>query len=130
MATNTRRTFLKIIGVGIATFFVFIWNKLILQHIATIQQSKSIVPFNKNKTVSFYDRFIVVNKNDETTILNARCTHLGCTINNTENGKLVCPCHGSEYDLNGKVLKGPAYKNLEIIPAKIISNGKNIEIGS
>lgn len=130
METNTRRTFFKIAALGIAAFFVLIWNKLILKHIATIQQSKSIVPFNKNKTISFYDRFIVVNKNNETTVLNSRCTHLGCTIINTENGKLVCPCHGSEYDLNGKVLRGPAYRNLEIIPSKIISNGKSLEIGS
>ena len=42
--------------------------------------------------------------------------------------RLVCPCHGSEYDLDGNVVKGPAWKNLEIIPSKITSDGTHIEI--
>ncbi|MCY1720346.1 Rieske (2Fe-2S) protein [Prolixibacteraceae bacterium Z1-6] len=130
MATNTRRTFLKIAAAGIAAIFVFLWNKLIVNHLATSQQSKSVFPFNKNKTVSFIDNYIVVNNEGTTTVLSSKCSHLGCTINNAENGKLVCPCHGSEYDLTGKILKGPAYKNLEIIPSKITENGQNIEIGS
>ena len=32
---------------------------------------------------------------------------------------LVCPCHGSEFDLNGKVIKGPANRNLNTLPYKI-----------
>ncbi len=130
MTSNTRRTFFKIAVLAIAAFFVFIWNKLILQHLNTIQHSKTVVPFNKNKVVSFYDNYIVVNQNETTTVLSTRCSHLGCKINELENGKLVCPCHGSEYDLNGKVLKGPAFKNLEVIPSKVISNGESIEIGN
>jgi cytochrome b6-f complex iron-sulfur subunit len=89
-----------------------------------------VVPFNKNKVVSFFDNFIVVNQNETTTVLSTRCSHLGCKINELENGKLVCPCHGSEYDLSGKVVKGPAFKNLEVIPSKVISNGESIEIGN
>uniref|UniRef100_UPI00321743E4 QcrA and Rieske domain-containing protein n=1 Tax=uncultured Draconibacterium sp. TaxID=1573823 RepID=UPI00321743E4 len=129
MALNTRRNFVKIILAGIAAIFVFLWNKLISNHIATTQHSKNKLPFNKNKTVSFYDQYIVVTQNNKTTVLSARCTHLGCTINSATNGKLVCPCHGSEYDFNGKVLKGPAYKNLEVVSSKITNNGQNIEIG-
>jgi Rieske Fe-S protein len=37
------------------------------------------------------------------------CTHQGCAINYQEaNQVLFCPCHGSEFDLNGNVLRGPA----------------------
>ncbi len=35
------------------------------------------------------------------------CTHLGCTVTVTEDD-LACPCHGSRFDRQGKVLKGPA----------------------
>ena len=35
------------------------------------------------------------------------CTHLGCTVTVTED-VLSCPCHGSRFDRQGKVLKGPA----------------------
>jgi cytochrome b6-f complex iron-sulfur subunit len=35
-----------------------------------------------------------------------RCMHRGCQVEPAE-GHLVCPCHGSEYDNAGAVLKGP-----------------------
>jgi Rieske Fe-S protein len=39
----------------------------------------------------------------------AICTHLGCTIGSPDaNGTSVCPCHGSQFDGNGKVVTGPA----------------------
>jgi Rieske Fe-S protein len=39
------------------------------------------------------------------------CTHLGCTVE-IEQARLVCPCHGSTYDREGKVLRGPAEEAL------------------
>ncbi len=39
------------------------------------------------------------------------CTHLGCTINVTPT-ELDCPCHGSRFDRQGRVLKGPADRPL------------------
>lgn len=39
------------------------------------------------------------------------CTHLGCTVT-VSSGRLSCPCHGSEFDRQGRVLKGPADKAL------------------
>ena len=35
------------------------------------------------------------------------CTHLGCTVTVTEDA-LSCPCHGSRFDRQGRVLTGPA----------------------
>lgn len=35
-----------------------------------------------------------------------RCMHRGCQVEPTA-GHLVCPCHGSEYDNAGAILKGP-----------------------
>jgi cytochrome b6-f complex iron-sulfur subunit len=40
------------------------------------------------------------------------CKHKGCTVELT-GGKFVCPCHGSEYAIDGKVTEGPAKKNLD-----------------
>ncbi len=39
--------------------------------------------------------------------ISAVCTHLGCIVNQAPPG-FVCPCHGSRFDPNGKVLQGPA----------------------
>jgi Rieske Fe-S protein len=48
----------------------------------------------------------------------ATCTHMGCTVNQIANGRIDCPCHGSEYSItDGAVLRGPAPKPL---PAKQI----------
>jgi cytochrome b6-f complex iron-sulfur subunit len=35
------------------------------------------------------------------------CSHLGCTVDEKPDG-FACPCHGSRYDSEGKVLRGPA----------------------
>lgn len=36
--------------------------------------------------------------------VNAVCTHLGCVVPwNKSANKFCCPCHGSQYDKNGKV---------------------------
>lgn len=40
------------------------------------------------------------------------CKHKGCTVE-LEGNKFVCPCHGSEYAIDGKVTEGPAKKNLD-----------------
>ncbi|GMV12344.1 MAG: iron-sulfur protein [Polyangiaceae bacterium] len=39
--------------------------------------------------------------------MSAACTHLGCTVRRREGG-FVCPCHGSRYDEEGRVVGGPA----------------------
>eukprot|EP00035_Acanthoeca_spectabilis_P019995 m.430640 g.430640 ORF g.430640 m.430640 type:complete len:250 (-) comp17193_c0_seq1:80-829(-) len=48
------------------------------------------------------------------------CTHLGCVpISHAgEYGGYFCPCHGSHYDISGRIRKGPAPFNLEIPPYK------------
>ncbi len=42
------------------------------------------------------------------------CTHLGCVPNRNAEGGWLCPCHGSMYDASGRVIRGPAPKNLEV----------------
>ncbi len=48
------------------------------------------------------------------------CTHLGCVPlgpnqgNVGEYGGWYCPCHGSQYDISGRIRKGPAPLNLPV----------------
>ncbi len=47
--------------------------------------------------------------------LNAICTHLGCVVPwDSGANKFICPCHGSQYDTNGKVVRGPAPLSLAL----------------
>lgn len=51
------------------------------------------------------------------------CTHLGCTVNwNAEQSRFICPCHGSQYDSEGRVLQGPAPRSLPIITVVVKQN--------
>jgi Rieske Fe-S protein len=42
------------------------------------------------------------------------CTHAGCNVNAITDGKIACPCHGSEFNLDGTVAQGPAKLPLEV----------------
>ncbi|KAF9611513.1 hypothetical protein IFM89_032559 [Coptis chinensis] len=52
--------------------------------------------------------------------INAVCTHLGCVVpfNKAEN-KFICPCHGSQYNNQGLVVRGPAPLSLALAHADI-----------
>ncbi|MCP3176962.1 Rieske (2Fe-2S) protein [Desulfuromonas sp. KJ2020] len=54
--------------------------------------------------------------------LSLECTHLGCLLNTVDQG-FFCPCHGSEFASSGKVLSGPASRDLDWLPVRI-QNGR------
>lgn len=63
------------------------------------------------------------------------CTHLGCIPLGQKEGDArgryggwFCPCHGSLYDMSGRVRRGPAPRNLDIPPYAFI-NDTIIRIG-
>lgn len=58
------------------------------------------------------------------------CTHLGCVPlgDAGEFGGWFCPCHGSHYDLAGRIRKGPAPENLPIPPAEWV-DATTIKLG-
>jgi cytochrome b6-f complex iron-sulfur subunit len=51
------------------------------------------------------------------------CTHLGCTVDwNQEQKHFVCPCHGSQYDSQGRVVHGPAKRSLPLVTVVVKQN--------
>lgn len=50
---------------------------------------------------------------DSFSALSTRCTHQGCAVREPSSGTIVCPCHGSQFNLTGGVLKGPASQPLQ-----------------
>ena len=54
----------------------------------------------------------------------ARCTHLGCTPNwFGDQQRFRCPCHGSNFNINGDVIAGPAPIPLWRTKVEIASTG-------
>ncbi|MDC0832262.1 cytochrome b6-f complex iron-sulfur subunit [Geitlerinema sp. CS-897] len=48
------------------------------------------------------------------------CTHLGCTFPwNDTAAEFQCPCHGSRYDGQGNVLRGPANRPLKLVKVAV-----------
>lgn len=63
------------------------------------------------------------------------CTHLGCTPTAStalapegDFGGWLCHCHGSQYDVAGRVRRGPAPQNLAVPPYAFLSNTR-IKVG-
>lgn len=70
------------------------------------------------------DAHYLIAKEDNTLeqyALNAVCTHLGCVVPwNRAANKFMCPCHGSQYDPTGKVIRGPAPLSLALAHANVV----------
>jgi cytochrome b6-f complex iron-sulfur subunit len=61
----------------------------------------------------------------ETYGINSVCTHLGCVVPwNASENKFICPCHGSQYDATGKVVRGPAPLSLALAHADVTEDDK------
>ncbi|MCB1657749.1 MAG: ubiquinol-cytochrome c reductase iron-sulfur subunit [Moraxellaceae bacterium] len=88
--------------------------------------AESVQPdFAKNEHRSIKPEYVV---------LVGICTHLGCSptyrpevapadLGQSWRGGFFCPCHGSTYDMAGRVYKGvPAPLNLEVPPYKYLSD--------
>jgi len=65
-------------------------------------------------------------RKQEWMVLVGICTHLGCVplSGAGEFNGWFCPCHGSHYDLSGRIRIGPAPLNMEIPPYTFIEDEK------
>jgi ubiquinol-cytochrome c reductase iron-sulfur subunit len=70
-------------------------------------------------------------KNPEWLVMLGVCTHLGCVpIGEAGDfGGWFCPCHGSHYDISGRIRKGPAPLNLEIPEYDFAEDGAKLVVG-
>jgi cytochrome b6-f complex iron-sulfur subunit len=58
------------------------------------------------------------------------CTHLGCTVPwMADEGRFVCPCHSSAYDIRGDVLSPPAPRALNVHPVRIENGIVKVDTG-
>jgi len=64
------------------------------------------------------------------------CTHLGCIVKESETG-FKCPCHGSVFDKNGKVISGPAPRALHWLSffkkadgSLMVDAGSDVKLGT
>jgi glycine/D-amino acid oxidase-like deaminating enzyme/nitrite reductase/ring-hydroxylating ferredoxin subunit len=92
-----------------------------------MQYIKDLSPFNvdakefseikpgEGKTISLDGQKYAAYRDpqDNLHVVSAICTHLKCVVNwNSAEKSWDCPCHGSRFTVNGKVIEGPAIRDL------------------
>jgi cytochrome b6-f complex iron-sulfur subunit len=76
---------------------------------ATLAAGEAFTPVGRN---------VAMFRNEQGVFAISRvCTHLGCIVKPTAEG-FECPCHGSRYDKDGLVTKGPAPRPLQWLEVK------------
>lgn len=85
---------------------------------------KKLVNFEQQdgwrRTVSQKPVYVVKDANGRIAVLSAVCTHLGCTVPWIEDqNRFICPCHKGTFESTGKVVGGPAPRDMDALPMKI-----------
>jgi menaquinol-cytochrome c reductase iron-sulfur subunit len=64
--------------------------------------------------------WLVKKPDNSVTAYSPNCPHLGCGYRwVAADQRFACPCHGSVFDINGKVLSGPAPRPLDTIETRV-----------
>lgn len=84
--------------------------------------SPNNLPENEGKVIEISGTKVAL-FNDKGTLkaCSAICTHLGCEVE-WNNGEKTwdCPCHGSRFHGDGKLLNGPAKRGLDPVDDEIM----------
>lgn len=79
---------------------------------------------------SGYPDALIKNPDGSVTALSMLCTHTCCQLSFDQSaGAFVCYCHGSVFDISGKVVRGPATIDLPQIQYRVDSSGNLFPTG-
>ena len=140
----TRRLFCK--GVALAPFIPItnivgiigcatapVYRGTLIRGRITVQREELVRRIENSKVFVMqiseleYPIIVVRKGEDNYHALSVRCTHQGCHVR-PKGDFLTCPCHGSTYDLEGNVIRGPAKASLQRFEVFVTSNGIDVII--
>ncbi|NSX54135.1 ubiquinol-cytochrome c reductase iron-sulfur subunit [Parasulfitobacter algicola] len=77
---------------------------------------------NTGEDVIATDENRSIGEDGEWLVMMGVCTHFGCVpLGDAGNfGGWFCPCHGSHYDISGRIRQGPAPENMHVPVAKFV----------
>ncbi|MBT4287791.1 MAG: ubiquinol-cytochrome c reductase iron-sulfur subunit [Deltaproteobacteria bacterium] len=114
-----RRLFFKL---GLGSLFVTTFTSVaaalkfltppIQYETSQVFEAGKIKDFNSGKVKNMQmgeKKISLIKEHNKLYALVRTCTHMGCIPNfNASENAFVCPCHGSKFDIQGNVLRGPA----------------------
>lgn len=65
-------------------------------------------------------KFFLVNVDGEFRAFYQVCTHLGCLVRYVEGSGYRCPCHGSQFALDGTLVASPAPRDMDQFPVEVV----------
>ncbi len=92
----------------------YLWPSVLFELPSRFRAARSS-DLARKRILFLRDRALYLVRDDQGVFAqSAVCTHLGClTRPNASEDGFFCPCHGSEFALDGSVLKGPAPRPLD-----------------
>jgi cytochrome b6-f complex iron-sulfur subunit len=127
--STTRRKFIKMFSFLIFFFMGYTLFRLIRKEKDSNRNNRKVfLPLENNDGIFLYNSCIIHYESGNISLFSAKCTHLGCLINKTEYNELVCSCHGSKFSLDGKVINGPAFKDLQKLSFEIDKKNNRIVV--
>jgi len=125
----TRRRFIKWIGFVTILPLFYLWIRVIKRNDSLELNSELVISLDSiSEGFNIYDKVIIVKSGNNMEVFSSSCTHLGCSINRIEKDNLVCPCHGSRYDMKGNPVKGPSVEGLKSLSFVVNEEGKEIVV--
>jgi len=128
----SRRDFFGLAGAGLFFVALFTWALSLLRSLRPSVLPERSARFKIGTpdqfspgTVTEFPRHKAIVFADETGLhaISTICTHLGCVVQWNKNG-FHCPCHGSKFDVDGRVIGGPAPKGLPWLYIEQLPSGR------
>jgi Rieske Fe-S protein len=114
ISSINRRLFFRIAGASVLAGFGLAWVHIVNRQIelekkSSLRRIKSPIP----NGITFIGDFYLYRDGETVKAYSTVCTHAGCQLNKEVNGRITCPCHGSQFEAaSGKPVKGPAFNQL------------------
>lgn len=130
------RTWLALGGVALVEYvwlgFEFLKPRQVPAEALPIVDAGPLDAFDPGSVTAFpAGKFYLVRLEDGGFLaLSRTCTHLGCTVPWVEEeGRFLCPCHASAFDLRGVVANPPAPRPLDTHPVRVENGVVKVDLG-
>ena len=125
MTYSTRRTFVNVTA-ATALAAIGLPRKLGASEVpAGVMDAGSLSSFSEDDAYDKYRQqgFFVVRRERKLFALSSVCTHKGCKLRVKDDLSFICKCHGSTFDKDGHVTKGPAKRDLPRLAVRLDEAG-------